>query len=77
MGPIEVAIFAEHKTLISEGLNLTLQQIKEVKLCDIDFRDPLLHTIIKRIFENCLFVVKNLDNSHYTEIIDLKKDLHL
>ena len=48
MGPIEVAIFAEHKTLISEGLNLTLQQIKEVKLCDIDFRDPLLHTIIKK-----------------------------
>ncbi|NLL14051.1 MAG: response regulator transcription factor [Fibrobacter sp.] len=74
MGPIEVAIFAEHKTLISEGLNLTLQQIKEVKLCDIDFRDPLLHTIIKKeSLKIVFFVVKNLDNSHYTEIIDLKK----
>lgn len=74
MGPIEVAIFAEHKTLISEGLNLTLQQIKDVKLCDIDFRDPLLHTIIKKeSLKIVFFVVKNLDNSHYTEIIDLKK----
>jgi len=55
-------------------LNLTLQQIKEVKLCDIDFRDPLLHTIIKKeSLKIVFFVVKNLDNSHYTEIIDLKK----
>jgi hypothetical protein len=56
MGPIEVAVFAEYKTLISEGLISTLQQIKEVKLCYIDLRDPLLHAIIKKqSFENPFF----------------------
>lgn len=74
MGPIEVSIFAEHKTLISEGLSSTLQQINEVKLCDIDFRDPFLHTTIKKeSLKIIFFVVKNLDDSLYDEIIELNK----
>ncbi len=74
MGPIEVAIFAEHKTLISEGLNSALLQINEVKLCDIDFQDPLLHKIIKKeALKIIFFVVKDLDDSHYEQIISLNK----
>ncbi len=73
MGPIEAAVFTEHKTLVSEGLISTLQQIKEVKLCDIDLRDPLLRTIIKKeSLKIIFFVVKDLDDYHYNELIELK-----
>lgn len=73
MGPIEAAVFTEHKTLISEGLISTLQQIKEVKLCDIDLRDPLLRTTIKKeSLKIVFFVVRNLDDSHYNELMELK-----
>lgn len=73
MGPIEAAVFTEYKTLVSEGLISTLQQIKEVKLCDIDLRDPLLRTTIKKeSLKIVFFVVKNLDDSHYNELIGLK-----
>ncbi len=74
MGSIEVAIFSEHKTLISEGLISTLQRIKEVKLCEIDFHDHLLNTTIKKESLKIIFlVVKNLDDSHYEKIIEISK----
>lgn len=73
MSPIEAAVFTEHKTLVSEGLISTLQQIKEVKLCDIDLRDPLLRTTLKKeSLKIVFFVVKNLNDSHYNELIELK-----
>lgn len=71
---IEVAIYAEHKTLVSEGLTSTLKHIKEVKLCDIDVHDPLLHNVIKKnAIKIIFFVVKDLNEYHFNELIELNR----
>lgn len=75
MGQIEVAIIAEHKTLVSEGLNFTLRQINEIILCDIDLHDPLLYNSIKKnSIKTIFYVVKNLDEYHLDQLNQLKRN---
>lgn len=69
---IDVAIYAEYKTLVSEGLNYALHQINGVIIHTIDTHDPLLHHTIKRnSIKIIFFVVKNLNDYHYNELMEL------
>lgn len=73
MSTIEVAVYAELKTVISEGLSFVLRQIKEVVLFDIDVHDPLLQvTVKKNAIKVIFFVIKDLNEFHFNQLTELK-----
>lgn len=71
---IEIAVYTEQSTLVSEGLKAVLKQLTDVTLPDIDFHDPQVHGAIRRVGIKIVFIIiKDLNSYYFDKLTELKQ----
>lgn len=77
MGPIRVALHAENKTLISEGLAAILKQISDVQILAVTRNEEQLSMIGTDHEISILFLIlKDLNEYHFEQLKKIREKFH-